>query len=267
MLNKFEHSETHMKKMIPSYLLGILVLLACSLPLHALELTEHEAEYIAKIKKGVSLNGKAVRSLKKQSDGNWIYRFEVESFVADIKESTIITPYENSFRPLKYNYKLSAFLVSDKKREVIFDWSKKTAKNTIKKDQWQLDNIPDNTFDQLSYQLKLLLDVNSGNKSMDYMLAHRGKLRESQFIVLGEEQLDTQFGKLKSIVAKKNRDDDAKRETYLWFSSDYPLLLLRMTQKEADGEEYEILLKSASINGEKIDFSKSKSEPTITTNQ
>ena len=180
----------------------------------AVELKEHEASYIAKIKKGVSLKGKAIRSLKKIDGNKWLYRFEVESIVADIKESTVLT------------------------------------------EQNQLiTSIPNNTYDQLSYQLQLLLDVSNNKTDMTYQLAHKAKLRESQFVVLGEEVIDTQFGKLNSISAKKQRDDDAKRETYLWFSTDYPLLLLKMTQKEKDGEEYEIELSSAVIDGVNINLS------------
>jgi hypothetical protein len=220
----------------------------------AVELKEHEASYIAKIKKGISLKGKATRSLKKIEGNKWLYRFEVESFVADIKESTVLIEENQFIKPIQYDYKLSAFLMSDKKRQVKFDWDKYTATDPIKKNNWQLTSIPNNTYDQLSYQLQLLLDISNNKTDITYQLAHKAKLRESQFVVLGEEVIDTQFGKLNSISAKKQRDDDAKRETYLWFSVDYPLLLLKMTQKEKDGEEYEIELSSAVIGGEDIDL-------------
>lgn len=224
----------------------------------AIELQEHEAIYTAKIKKGVSINGKAKRSLKKAGDDKWLYQFEVESFVADISESTVLKFEKNMIKPIQYDYKLSAFLMSDKKRQVKFDWDKKTAINSLKKSNWELENIPNNTYDQLSYQLQLLVDVSDKKKEMTYEIAHKAKLRESQFVVIGEEIIDTKFGKLKSIVAKKQRDEGAKRETYLWFSADYPLLLLKMTQKEKDGEEYEIVLSSAVIEGKEIDLTLSQ---------
>lgn len=220
----------------------------------AIELKEHEATYIAKIKKGVSLKGKAIRSLKRIDDNKWLYRFDVESFIADIKETSVLTEVNQAIKPAQYDYKLSAFLMSDRKRQVKFDWEKLSALSSLKKDKWQLTSIPNNTYDQLSYQLQLLLDVSNDKTEMTYQLAHKGRLRESEFVVLGEEVIDTQFGKLKSIAAKKQRDDDAKRETFLWFSVDYPLLLLKMTQKEKDGEEYEIELSSAVIEGKKINL-------------
>lgn len=243
--------------------------------LSALELKEHAATYTASIKKGVSIKGSAARSLKKINDNQWLYRFEVESFIADIKESTRLsvltqeasrelpqiqqTQSEAEMKhlhiiPLDYNYTLSAFLMPDRKRQVEFDWANKTAHSPVKKDKWSLTDIPENSYDALSYQLQLLIDVSEDKEEMTYQLAHKGKLRESTFVVLGPEIIDTRFGKLNSIAAKKLRDDDAKRQTYLWFSKDYPLLLLKMTQRESDGEEYEIQLKDASIEGNPVDF-------------
>jgi hypothetical protein len=225
-----------------------------SLTSYSVELKEHEASYIAKIKKGVSLEGKATRSLKKLDTNKWLYIFEVESFIADIKERTVLIEKDQIIKPIQYDYKLSAFLMSDRKRQVKFDWENHTAIDPLKKNNWKLLSIPNNTYDQLSYQLQLLLDVSNHKTDMTYQLAHKAKLRESQFVVLGEEIINTRFGKLKSISAKKQRDDDAKRETYLWFSVDYPLLLLKMTQKEKDGEEYEIELSTAVIEGKNIDL-------------
>lgn len=235
--------------------LGSLFFLFLSSTASGLELQQHEATYTAKIKKGVSIDGSATRSLKKLDDSRWLYRFDVESFIADIKEKSVLSYKDGRIIPEEYNYTLSAFLMPDRKRNVKFDWQNNIAENPLKKG-WRLSDIPENTYDRLSYQLQLLLDVNQSKETIYYQIAHKGKLRESQFVILGKEVLETKFGKLNSIVAKKQRDADAKRETYLWFSSDYPLLLLRMTQKEKDGEEYEIILSRAEIDGKKIDLSR-----------
>ncbi len=240
--------------MLTSLLLGSLVSFT-SFSVSAVELQEHTAIYTAKIKRGVSIDGKATRSLKKLDANKWLYTFEVDSFIADIKESSLVVTSEAGIKPLGYNYKLSAFLISDRKRQVSFDWVENTATSTLQKNNWQLLNIPENTYDRLSYQLQLLLDVDKQKQLMNYNIAHKGKLRESQFIVIGSEIIDTRFGKLNSILAKKQRDNDAKRETFLWFSKDFPLLLLKMTQKEKDGEEYQIDLTSAHIEGKNISFS------------
>jgi hypothetical protein len=246
------------------FFLHLIFLWCFSSLLWAIELKEHSASYTANIKKGVSIKGTAVRSLKKLDNEHWLYRFDVDSFVADIKESARLHTTQSAepdkanqliIKPLHYDYTLSAFLMPDRKRQVQFDWQTKTAISPLKKDKWSLNAIPENTYDALTYQLQLLVDVSTGKKEMTYQLAHKGKLRESTFVVLGAEVIDTRFGKLNSILAKKQRDDDAKRQTFLWFSADYPLLLLKMTQRESDGEEYEIQLKEATIEGKAVDFS------------
>lgn len=225
-----------------------------SLSISAFELQEHSASYSAKIKKGVSIDGKATRTLKRLDKNKWLYSFNVDSFIADIKESSVILHDKGHIQSLDYNYKLSAFLVSDRKRKIHFDWVNNTAVNPLKKSDWEIKNIPQNTYDRLSYQLQLLLDVHNSHTKMTYFIAHKAKLRESQFVVLGEEVIQSRFGNVQSITAKKQRDEDAKRETYLWFSKDFPLLLLKMTQREKDGEEYEIVLSSAIIAGKKISW-------------
>jgi hypothetical protein len=260
---------------------GLVFLVSFTSHVSAFELKEHSARYTANIKKGVSIKGSAVRSLKKLNESEWHYRFDVESFIADINESVsikLLDPLPNTknapettsdtdastvnsthrlirIQPLDYQYTLSAFLMPDRKRQMRFDWTKREIISPVKNDRWLIKDIPDNSYDPLSFQLQLLIDAHSGLQEMDYQLAKRGTLRESIFVVLGSEVISTRFGKLKSIVAKKQRDEDAKRETYLWFSADYPLLLLKMTQRESDGEEYEIQLEKATIEGEAVDFS------------
>lgn len=253
-LNKINMKITNYKNLISKSLLLTGLITYSNVPTLAVELKEHSATYIAKIKKGVSIDGEATRSLRKIDSNKWLYSFEVESFVADISERSLIIENEYGIQPLDYNYKLSAFLLPDRKRQVLFDWESNTATSKLRKTKWQLTNIPTNTYDRLSYQLQLLLDVDSQKKTMIYNVAHKAKLRESQFVILGEEKISTKHGKLDSIIAKKQRDKDAKRETFLWFSKDYPLLLLKMTQKEKDGEEYEIELSSASIEGKPVSF-------------
>jgi hypothetical protein len=54
---------------------------------------------------------------------------------------------------------------------------------------------------------------------------------------------------LNSILVTKVRTEGKKRKTLLWFAKNHPFLLLKMHQIEKDGDEYEINIKSAEING------------------
>lgn len=218
------------------------------------ELVAHKASYTAKLKKGISIEGEAVRELKQSENGQWLYSFKVRSFLADIDESTRLSWQDNKVVPHLYNYKLSAPLTRDRVKKVNFDWDKMIALNPLKKKGWTITDIPENTLDRLSFQLQLAMDLQSGQQNMRYDVADKGKIRESRFRVTGEEKINTAFGVITSISVEKVRDKSKKRKTTMWFSKQYPFLLLRMLQVEKDGKEYEINITAASIDNKSMTF-------------
>jgi hypothetical protein len=240
---------------MPAFMLLLLSSLL-SLSASSMELIPHKAKYTAHIKKGLSMNGEAIRELKQLANGQWHYRFDVESFAADIEESTTFSWQNNHITPHTYKYELSPFLTSKRKRNVSFNWQEKTVRSSYKDKEWTLKEIPRNSQDRLSYQLQMLVDVTSGKQDMIYPIVHKGKIKDSQFRTLREEPLQTALGKLNSILVEKVRAGTNKRKTLLWFAKDHAFLLLKMHQIEKDGDEYEINIKSAEINGVAIKVSK-----------
>ncbi len=230
------------------------LLFAIAAPGQAGELVAHKASYSAKIKKGISIEGQAVRELQQSENGQWLYSFKVRSFLADIDEATHLSWQNNKVLPHSYNYKLSAPLTRDRRKKVNFDWDKMVALNPLKKKGWTITDIPQNTFDRLSFQLQLAMDVQSGQQDMRYGVADKGKIRENRFRVTGEEKIQTAFGVINSISVEKVRDKGKKRQTTMWFSKQYPFLLLRMLQVEKDGEQYEINITAASIDNKSVTF-------------
>jgi len=236
----------------------IFLLFSCLLSFSTVsaELLPHTATYTAYIKKGLSMKGEAVRELKQLKNGHWRYRFDVESIAADIKELTTFSWQNNHITPLNYKYELSPFLASKRKRKVSFNWPQKTVQSSYREKKWTLEAIPLNSQDRLSYQLQMLIDVNSGKQNMIYPIVHKGKIKNSHFRVLREEPLQTTLGLLDSVLVEKVRAEGKKRKTHLWFAKDHAFLLLKMNQVEKDGDEYEIKIKSAEINGITIKTSK-----------
>jgi len=236
----------------------IFLLFSCLLSLTAIsaELLPHTATYTAYIKKGLSMKGEAVRELKQLKSGQWQYRFDVESIAADIKESTTFSWQNDHITPFNYKYELSPFLASKRKRKVSFNWQQNTVRSSYKDKKWTLETIPINSQDRLSYQLQMLIDVKSGKKNMIYPIVHKGKIKDSHFRVLREEPLQTTLGILDSVLVEKVRAEGKKRKTHLWFAKDHAFLLLKMYQIEKDGDEYEINIKSAEVNGITIKASK-----------
>lgn len=218
---------------------------------HALELIPHRAGYNANIEKGISLKGDAIRELKKLDDGRWHYRFDVKSFVADIDESVVFSWQNDQVIPARYEYELNGMMIKDRLQKVDFDWTNKQAIGKERNRDWRIA-IPELALDRLGYQLQLLADVQNRKTEMHYQIVHKGKVRPSTFQVMREEKIDTVFGQVTSIVLEKVREESSKRITHLWFSKEHPFLLLKMKQIEEDGEEYEIIVKWAELNGKRL---------------
>lgn len=217
----------------------------------ALELIPHKAGYNANIEKGISLKGDAIRELTKLDDGRWHYRFDVKSLVADIDESVIFSWQNDHVIPARYDYELNGMMIKDRLQKVDFDWTSQQAIGKERNSNWRIA-IPELALDRLGYQLQLLADVQNRKTEMHYQIVHKGKVRPSTFQVMREENIDTVFGKVTSIVLEKVREESSKRITHLWFSKAHPFLLLKMKQIEEDGEEYEIIVKWAEFNGKRL---------------
>ncbi|MCJ8337546.1 MAG: DUF3108 domain-containing protein [Pseudomonadales bacterium] len=216
-------------------------LLACiSLPSYALE--AYQATYTANIKSGLSFSGTLKRSLSKVSDGQWLFQDNISSMLASIEESSNFTIDDNKIQPLKYHY-LRKVLGKKKKRDISFDWSKETAVNRDN----QSFALLSGTQDSISYQLQLQLDLQRGVRgNFSYPIAKRGAVSNIKFVQVGREVIDTPMGKLDSIKLKLDRGADAKRVTYIWFSTKHNFIISQLQQTEADGKSYSIVLKKLS---------------------
>jgi hypothetical protein len=229
----------------------LLSLVLFGLAATATELVPHKAGYSAKIKKGVSLNGEAVRELTRLEDGRWQYRFDVDSFVADIRESVLFRWENDHITPDHYTYSLRGMMIKDRQQSAQFDWPGQRASGKDRGREWQTP-IPPDVLDRLGYQLQLLIDVQSGQTEMTYPILHKGRIDIDTFRVIGHDTIDTVLGRTPAIVVEKVRAPTKKRKTHLWFARDHRFLLLKMTQLEEDGEEYEINLKWAELDGQRV---------------
>ena len=207
----------------------------------------YTATYSAKIKKGISLSGTAIRQLKKKGENKWEYRFDVESLPVDIRETVVFEWQDSKVTPRNYHYLLTGILIRDKERFIEFDWKKNSASGQQRKDKWTID-IPEFAQDRLSYQLQLLADIAVNKTPLQYQVVHKGRIEESNFQVIRKEKIPTSIGEQNSIVVEKIRAPDRPRKTLLWFSESQPLLLLKMYQLEKNGEEYEIILQSVTYD-------------------
>lgn len=212
------------------------------IPLHPMELS-----YNASMDKGISLSGSARRILEQRDDGTWRFRTDVDSFIADIDESLIFRWENNRVVPLRYRYKLSGFLIKDRKEAIDFDWDNMVVSGHHEGDRFSLE-LEEGTLDPMGYQLQLSQDIKAGKREMEYRVIDKGDYDTDQFAVVDEEFLRANGEQIRTLKAHKVRDSDSKRQSLMWFAPERNHLLIRFLQVEPDGSTYELTLNEATVN-------------------
>jgi hypothetical protein len=194
---------------------------------------------------GLSLSGKAERSLIKNSDGTYLLTTKASAMVASLTESSLFRIIDDQIQPHHYNYQRKIF---NKTRDVqvAFDWPRQKVKNTAQGSSWLMDIVP-HTLDKQSVQLRLQLDLAKvpviNGKTYTYQVADGGHLKTYQFIADGEDLIETPLGNYKSVRIKRDRGESTERETWIWFAPELDYTIVQIVQKEADGKRYQLNLK------------------------
>ncbi|MFC4258752.1 DUF3108 domain-containing protein [Marinobacter lacisalsi] len=225
---------------------------ACTTALAAETATQHpdltpmSATYGASMDKGLAIDGSATRTLEQQADGTWLYRFDVDSFIADITESVTFRWENGHIRPLEYRYALKGLMVRDRSRAMNFSWAANSISGSFEGDSFTME-MAENALDPLGFQLQMRQDLKAGKQEMTYAVADDGDFDHDRFTVIGEETLTTPMGEMATLKVEKVRDEDSKRETLMWFAPELDYLLVQLVQVEPDGSRYEVNLEDAEL--------------------
>ena len=103
-------------------------------------------------------------------------------------------------------------------------------------------SIPEGTLDKLSYVLVMMHDLETGHGDLRYQIADGGKLKVYQFKTIGEEILDTVFGKLSTEKIERIRDD--KRQTTYWCAPALSYLPVKVEHREKDGSVITLIIET-----------------------
>lgn len=202
------------------------------------------AEYNVK-RNGISI-GISTRSLSMDQNGVYLYSANTYAtgilawFVKDtITEQSKWRYVGKKIRPLEYSYKRDG---GDKTRHVVltFDWQRNTVTNSIDGDPWRMD-IQADTQDKLVYQLSIMHDLLNGEHALSYKIADGGKLKDYEFEILGEEQLNTDLGRMKAVRIQRMGD---KRDTTVWCAPQLSYLPIRLEQQDTDGSQWTMQITS-----------------------
>lgn len=211
-------------------------------------LKPYTATYKASIK-GVPFGGSGERSLTKNADGSWTLAFSADAVFFGMKETSHFIAQGKKLISNQYIQQRTG-LGKKPTEYASFDWQKNKVYWQQGDRQWSMSLKPE-TLDNLSYQLKLRMDLASASgKQLSYDVADDDEVYQRRFIIEGEETLKTDAGKLKTIRVKIQRDND-ERATWIWFAKDYDYFLVKLLQEEK-GTAYTIEIKEAFIDGKAL---------------
>jgi len=206
-----------------------------------------EVSYDAVLDKGLSLNGSAKRILTAQGNDVWLYRTDVDSFIADIDESLIFKWEDGQVIPLRYRYRLSGFLIKDRNQSIDFDWKTGVATGEYREKPFRVE-LKEGTLDPLGFQVQLHQDIRSGMREMEYQVLDRGNIDSERFAVVSDNTRGADNTQSPYLKAEKVREN-SQRETLMWFDPDNKYVLVRLLQVEPDGSRYQLELKDVDLGG------------------
>jgi len=205
-----------------------------------------EATYTSTWDLGISLSGKAHRSLIQNDDGSLRLTTNASAMVASLNESSLFNYQDNQIIPLHYTY-LRKILNKTRTVEVAFDWPNHKVTNTAQGSDWTMAIVP-HTQDKQSVQMRLQLDLASTytatGQAFSYDVADGGQLKTYKFVADGTDKVDTPLGQFQAVRVKRDRGEDTSRQTWIWFAPEIDFTIVKILQQEADGKRYQLNLKT-----------------------
>ncbi len=218
-------------------------------PAEAKPLKPFKASYTADMRR-VPVNGEASHQLKENADGSWTLTFHAGMFVASLTETSQLMLDNGVVKPLSYHYERRGLGRSRETRHR-FDWDAGKVTGTHRDRAVALATEP-GLLDKTSYQLALQRDLMAGKETLHYRVVDGRSIDEYEFEITGSKRVSTAAGDFDAVELVRVRDADANRQTTLWFAKDWDYLLVRLQQIESDGQDYQIMLKEATIDGVQV---------------
>ena len=223
------------------------VLLGLSFTASATELLPYSAKYHADID---GWEATLERSLVHNAESDkWLLTNKASILFAGFEERSSFL-FDQNIIPISYQYNNK--LSKKRNKSILFDWSQLKANTRKGKTDSQL-TIPDPSYDLLSYQVQLRLDVlrNKDYEREVYTIVDAGRFKEYSIELLGEEWLETPAGKFETLKLEQTRKDKDRR-TLIWLAKNWQYMIVKLQRFEGDSSDQLIELKSATMGGKTV---------------
>ncbi len=168
--------------------------------------------------------------------------------ITSIDELSRFEWQDGQVRPQHYSFRQRG--VGSRSRSVDFDWENRQAHAKRNDDSFNYI-LRGEVHDELSMYIGIQQALADDVTDIYLNVIERGELEEQHFRVLGEEMVSTPLGSFNAVKLEKVRDYSS-RETLIWLASDWEYILLRLYQRDPNGDEYNISINNAIMNGEPV---------------
>ncbi len=224
---------------------AVALLLAGAMPVSAAPLP-YQADYDA------TYNGMAVTARRQLEPHPQGYResLTLNSLLGSVSEQSLFSiDSDGALRPHNSSYQLSLFGVKRSEQQQ-FNWPQLTV-DYRRGDKQRSVAIDSGCLDIATHRWALVADLRAGRAPLSYCVINRGKRKQYLYEVVGEEQLETPVGSLRTLHVARSRESNDSRGTELWLALDWQLLLVRLRQQE-DNEEYLLDLAAATVANQTV---------------
>jgi len=234
-------------------LLSLLCLCKVSLSLAASPPLPFDAEYEARYG---GFRASAERSLHNTEDGGIEMNTRLDlkllgKTISSIQEVSSLTKdaVTGQIRPLAYTFEQTG--LGKRSLSVSFDWDSAIAiatsgrqENTI-----ALEGL---AMDSLSGYIALREQLLAGHKEVTFQSVDKGEMHDFNYVVTGEEWLETSAGSFRTLKLERVRDTESSRATEIWLALDWDYLLVKLVQREPGAKIISLELTGATVDGKPV---------------
>jgi len=150
--------------------------------------------------------------------------------------------YHHQVRPLHYEYQIQE-KSKKKKGEIWFDWPRKKIHETIEMHPTKTFPLTESMFDKISLYFQIQSDLIHQRQPLDYTVIEPEKIKSYHFTLIGEEDLLTPLGLLKTVIIEHISPNEERRTT-IWLAKERAFLIVKLQQKKNGKLTAESLIKS-----------------------
>lgn len=184
----------------------------------------------------IDIDINAVRTLQPIDEKRWSISFNAKTKGASLSERSVFQIKNGTLIPEHYQYQGSG-LLKGQQRDIQFDYSKQQITNQLTGKPFdQAWDTPQH--DPLTYMLQAGLDLQSGSTDLHYQVFEKTRNKLREFVVVGEETLNTDIGRLRAVKVEQVRDDNRKIQA--WFSLDHNYQLVQLRETVDGKRRYKI---------------------------